>query len=1091
MKRMMKNAQDGCVVPKKWLCCYWLEKGEAKVRMKIERLQIHGFGRIKEQEILFNAPITVLAGPNEAGKSTILQFVRAMLYGIPSRAYPSERYEPPGGGRHGGVLTAKAADGSKWTITRYTASDQRTGAGRSEQLSIVKTDMQGTAVHMTQNDLERELLGGLSRDMFKQLFAVTLTELQEIRTLQSEEMGSYLFHAGFGGGGEIMRAERKLIQDMDKLYKPRGRVQESAKVLHAMEQLQREISESRSYLSKFMDAESKLQEIQHRISETDQCRTAISSQLVVLHKALQIRPQWLEWREASAERDGLPGSISFPEEGIQRWERLRDEQDRILLRLQGLERASEEWNKQLDLIQTDEQLIRQGPHIERLANRREYVEMRMKEHQEFSGEKAAVAQQLQRLLRQIHSGWTRSELRAFSGAVSEREAVRLYAAGFAGYDRRMEGLAFEREQKSRQLESAEYELRRTEVILKERKDTGISRFVMIIPQTKSELLTVWNDIQSEAERWRETRLDRLSLKGLEEREAVVSGRMKALYRKLLWGSAAVTMILPAILWLLQSAWGALFAFLIFIIVDVMLWRGGSASTVNSRSRRQKERFIHDPADEEDRLSSLMTSLISDPLTASAAASGQRRYAFSEQDVEFSLRELRKLVDAWLLWQDELERSKSEVAGARQRVETLQHEVSAVTRKMDGEQGIFEQLDREWQLWLTERRLEAGTSPETVMDMFGFAEQGMELVRRLDALEHKQQTLEQEIEAFEKECRMILAVDEEVRGIRILSQLENRKAAWAEQQQHIREKEAIHSKLEPVKEEIFKLSREMNQIAKAVQSLLDEGQADDDEAFLRLGAVSERVQELNRSIRHLEVSMFSGWSAERVQALLDILNHHDAAALDKACREAEKESEKAEKQWNELQLQQGRLLQERDQLVRLCSHDTALQQLEEQKASLKEIAAEYAVLSICAEMITRTRSIYEKEKQPQVLKLASTYFQELTGGSYNRIVMKIGEKKLLAEHRDAGLIDSSLLSRGTAEQLYLCMRFALAGSMKSKAVVPMLFDDLFVNFDEDRMCSALNLAGSLAADRQIIMLTCHRYVVDHIQARIPQAEIIRI
>lgn len=55
--------------------------------------------------------------------------------------------------------------------------------------------------------------------MFQQLFAVSLDELQELAALQSEEMSSFLFHAGMGGGGAIMRAERRLVQEAEKLYK--------------------------------------------------------------------------------------------------------------------------------------------------------------------------------------------------------------------------------------------------------------------------------------------------------------------------------------------------------------------------------------------------------------------------------------------------------------------------------------------------------------------------------------------------------------------------------------------------------------------------------------------------------------------------------------------------------------------------------------------------------------------------------------------------------------------------------------------------------------------------------------------------------
>lgn len=1062
--------------------------------MHIERLQIQGFGRIRDRDIRLNAPITVLAGPNEAGKSTILHFVRAMLYGIPSRSYPGERFEPPGGGAHGGVLTARAEDGSAWTVSRFASREGGSASGRGERLSIVKTTAQGTAVHMTQDDLEKGLLGGLSRDMFKQLFAVTLTELQEIRTLQSEEMGSYLFHAGFGGGAGIVRAERRLFQEMERLYKPRGRVQESAKVLQSIERLEREISESRAYLSKYMAADSKLLETGKSIGETEQKRAGISERLVLLQKAQDIRPQWLKWKEAALELAGLPEAASYPEEGVLRWHRLQEELDRLRIRQKELEHAEAAMNEQLGRLQPAESLLAKGPLIDRLAARREPIQVRIKELQEFSGEEAALREQLQRLLRQMDPRWGMAELRAFSGSAAEREAVRRYAAGFAGYDRRMESLAWEREQKGRQLEAAEYELRRAEAAYGEKKEDGTARFAMFIPKSKAELLPVWNEIQSAAERWRETRLERFSLQEMEEREAAVDKRIRALYRKLLWGSVFLTLLLPGALWLLQSPLGAGAALALLAAADAGLWLGSRRSSAKAERTSRRHAKSYDPGNEESRLSSLISSLVADPLAASARAEGKgegRRDAFfAEQDLESALRELRKLVDAWLLWQDELERSKAEALSARQRTEALRHELASLRRKMDKEQGIFAELEKEWQHWLAERELQASSSPETVMDLFGFAEQGMELVRRLDWLDRKMRGLEQEIRAYEEECRLVLP-DREESGPSTFFRLEAAERAWDEEKKLLRQREIVISRLEPVQEERIRVNGEIEAVTRSMASLLAEAKAADGEQFLRLGAASERRKELERNIRQLAVGMFGGWPREREEALRGVLDEHDAASLDEAVKEAERELGQAELLLSELRQLQGRLLQERDDLARLCAQDTALQQLEEQKAALKDIAGQYAVRALCAEMIANTRSIYEREKQPQLLKLASSYFAELTRGSYARVVMKLGDKRLLAEHRSAGLIDSTLLSRGTAEQLYLAMRFALAGSMNGTTAVPLLLDDLFVNFDEERMCSALDLAGKLAAERQIIMLTCHRYILDHVRQRLPQAEIIRI
>ena len=50
--------------------------------MKIHKLKINAYGKLKDKEIEFGDHINVIHGQNEAGKSTILNFVINMLYGI-------------------------------------------------------------------------------------------------------------------------------------------------------------------------------------------------------------------------------------------------------------------------------------------------------------------------------------------------------------------------------------------------------------------------------------------------------------------------------------------------------------------------------------------------------------------------------------------------------------------------------------------------------------------------------------------------------------------------------------------------------------------------------------------------------------------------------------------------------------------------------------------------------------------------------------------------------------------------------------------------------------------------------------------------
>ena len=50
--------------------------------VKIHKLKINAYGKLKDKEIEFDDHINVIHGQNEAGKSTILNFIINMLYGI-------------------------------------------------------------------------------------------------------------------------------------------------------------------------------------------------------------------------------------------------------------------------------------------------------------------------------------------------------------------------------------------------------------------------------------------------------------------------------------------------------------------------------------------------------------------------------------------------------------------------------------------------------------------------------------------------------------------------------------------------------------------------------------------------------------------------------------------------------------------------------------------------------------------------------------------------------------------------------------------------------------------------------------------------
>ena len=71
-----------------------------------------------------------------------------------------------------------------------------------------------------------------------------------------------------------------------------------------------------------------------------------------------------------------------------------------------------------------------------------------------------------------------------------------------------------------------------------------------------------------------------------------------------------------------------------------------------------------------------------------------------------------------------------------------------------------------------------------------------------------------------------------------------------------------------------------------------------------------------------------------------------------------------------------------------------------------------------------------------------------------------------------------LSLGTCQQLYLALRIALLITADNVGrSIPIIADDILVNFDSKRRVAAARALAQLACHRQVIVLTCHEEIVE--------------
>ncbi|HEX6922321.1 MAG TPA: hypothetical protein VF149_00740, partial [Bacillales bacterium] len=85
---------------------------------------------------------------------------------------------------------------------------------------------------------------------------------------------------------------------------------------------------------------------------------------------------------------------------------------------------------------------------------------------------------------------------------------------------------------------------------------------------------------------------------------------------------------------------------------------------------------------------------------------------------------------------------------------------------------------------------------------------------------------------------------------------------------------------------------------------------------------------------------------------------------------------------------------------------------------------------------------------------------------------------IVERMDGIRFSPNQLSRGTAEQLYLAVRLALARIYQSPSPYPMIMDDILVNFDSHRSGKAAQTIREAATHHQILFFTCHAHLLEH-------------
>jgi len=252
--------------------------------MRIAQLQLMAYGPFRGLDLDLSAPgIHVIFGRNEAGKSTTLRAITGLLYGIDVQTLDAHVHKP-GDLRIGGVLVAD--DGTRLRVVR------RKGAS--------KTLLDETGQTLDDAVLLR-LLHGVTESTFKNAFGLDLRTLQlgaKALLAGGGDVGGSLFDASVGGGAGARRLLEQLNEEADAVYKPRGTTLPLNEALKAFAEAKKGISETQRLPEAFVVQEQALEDGRKRRAELAALRKELAHRRGQIARARQRIP--LERKHAQA-----------------------------------------------------------------------------------------------------------------------------------------------------------------------------------------------------------------------------------------------------------------------------------------------------------------------------------------------------------------------------------------------------------------------------------------------------------------------------------------------------------------------------------------------------------------------------------------------------------------------------------------------------------------------------------------------------------------------------------------------------------------------------------------------------------------------
>lgn len=311
--------------------------------MRIVKLHIYGFGQHTNEVIELDRNFTLLYGLNEAGKTTIYEFILQVLFGFPQKNHVLRSYEPKHGGAFGGKIEIEDAQMGRCIVERV--------GGKSG--GIVKVVLEDG--NKGGEELLLQLLRGYTRADLESVFAFSMHQLQNLHQMTQDELNRTLVASGTTGVEQITKLEKQLLKESNQLFKKSGQNPVINQQMKAIQLAEIELKEERQRIEEYGPKHAEIIAQREVSVELERQQQELAESIQQAQLYLQKEPLLKQHQQLQQQLEQLP-QHDFPLKGLQLYEQSDVRLQQLEQELHVLEKRAGELKKDIRSVVDEERL---------------------------------------------------------------------------------------------------------------------------------------------------------------------------------------------------------------------------------------------------------------------------------------------------------------------------------------------------------------------------------------------------------------------------------------------------------------------------------------------------------------------------------------------------------------------------------------------------------------------------------------------------------------------------------------------------------------------------------------------------------------